>query len=346
MSDPRPSRRTSGRPSMAQVAAHAGVSLGTVSHVLNHPDRVTEATRARVRAAMAELGFQRSTVARTLAGAPSDAIGLVLTDLGNTLFVDLARGATREAEAAGMHVLLADGDNHIGRELTHLAVFDDLRVAGTMITLSDEEHMAALLGNRSSDRPLVLLNFTAPAAFYCSVAVDHRRGGYLATRHLLDRGRSRLAFVGGPAALRPVTHRRDGFRLALDEAGLAPVREVEPPEGINRADGAWAARELLDDVRAGRVDGIVAASDLLAAGALEVLLRAGAAVPDDVALVGYDDNLAAHDVPVPLTTVAQPGAEMGRRGARLVMDEARHPGTHRHEAVVLQPTLVVRASSG
>ncbi|MGF0118639.1 LacI family DNA-binding transcriptional regulator [Promicromonospora sp. Marseille-Q5078] len=330
---------------MAQVAARAGVSLGTVSHVLNHPDRVTEATRARVRDAMSELGFQRSSVARSLAGGSSDSIGLVLTDLGNSLFVDLARGATREAEESGMHVLLADGDNHVGRELTHLAVFDDLRVAGTMITLSDEEHMAALLGARSSERPLVLLNFSAPSAWYCSVAVDHRRGGYLATQHLLERGRTRLAFVGGPGALRPVTQRRDGFRLALDEAGLAPVRELAPPEGINRADGAWAARELLDDVRAGRVDGIFAASDLMAAGILEVLLRSGVAVPDDVALVGYDDNLAARDVPVPLTTVAQPGAEMGRRGARLVIDEARSPGTHRHEAVVLQPTLVVRAST-
>ncbi|MFC0673060.1 LacI family DNA-binding transcriptional regulator [Brachybacterium hainanense] len=331
---------------MAQVAQRAGVSLGTVSHVLNHPSRVTESTRERVLAAMEELSFHPSAAARTLAGGRSDAIGLVLTDLGNSLFVDVARGATREAEAQGMYVLLADGDAERGRELTQLRVFDDLHVAGSMVTLNDETHRAELLARHRPDRPLVLLNICAPDDRSCSVEVDHELGGRLATAHLLSRGRRRIAFLGGSARLRPVVQRRTGFLRVLAQAGLGPARVIEDPEQLGRADGYRAGRLLAADVRAGRVDAVFAVSDLMAAGVLEVLREEGLDVPGDVALVGYDDNVAAHDVPVPLTTLAQPGMEMGRQGARLVIEEARSPGEHRHEQVVLQPQLVVRASTG
>jgi len=329
---------------MADVAARAGVSLGTVSHVLNHPERVTPATRARVEDAVRQLGYRPNGLARSLAGGRSSAIGLAMTDLSNSLFVDLARGAGAEAEAVGMSVLLADGANQLGRELRNLELFEELGVAGSMITLSDDEHMAALVGGRGSDRPLVLLNFSAPAAWYCSVAVDNEHGGYLATRHLLETGCRRPVLVGGPDVLRPVHDRSAGFRRALAEAGLRAAAELQPG-GINREDGRAVGRALVPEIRAGRVDGVVAASDLLAAGAMQVFLAAGLAVPDDVAVIGYDDNRAAWDLPVPLTTVAQPGEEMGRHGARLLVEEARGAAGHRHEAVVLTPHLLVRAST-
>ncbi|KQT98328.1 LacI family DNA-binding transcriptional regulator [Sanguibacter sp. Leaf3] len=328
---------------MADVAARAGVSLGTVSHVLNHPERVTDATRAKVEDVVAALGYRPNRMARSLAGGRSSAIGLAMTDLSNSLFVDIARGAGEHAESLGMSVLLADGDNELGREVRNLELFDELSVAGSMITLSDEEHMAALVGARSGGRPLVLLNFSAPEAWFCSVAVDNELGGHIATEHLLGTGRTRLVFVGGPEVLRPVHDRRDGFRRALAGAGLVAVDELRP-DAINREDGVQIGRRLVADVRAGRVDGIVAASDLLAAGIVQVLLAEGISVPSDVAVVGYDNNQAVWDLPVPLTTVAQPGEEMGRRGARLVIDEARTAG-HVHQAVLLQPHLVVRASA-
>lgn len=213
-----------------------------------------------------------------------------------------------------------------------------------MITLSDDEHMAVLVGNRRPGRPLVLLNFSAPAAWYCSVAVDNEHGGYLATRHLLDTGRRRLVFVGGPEVLRPVHDRRDGFRRALAEAGIAAVEELRPAT-INRADGWAVGQRLAPDVRSGRIDGIVAASDLLAAGVLQALSADGIHIPADVAVVGYDNNQAAWDLPVPLTTIDQPGARMGQYGTRLLIAEARDAAAHRHQAVVLQPRLLVRASA-
>jgi LacI family transcriptional regulator len=328
---------------MTDVAERAGVSLGTVSHVLNHPERVTPATRERVEEAIRALRYRPNRLASTLARGRSGTIGLVLTDLSNSLFVDIARGAGRQADAAGMRVVLADGDSEVGREIRHLELFDELGVAGSMVTLSDEEHMAALVGARTTDRPLVLLNFSAPAQWFCSVATDNALGGYLATRHLIDSGRRRLAFVGGPDVLRPVHDRRAGWHRALAEAGLSPVREVQPP-AINQKDGWQIGPDLAADVRAGRVDGVVAASDLLAAGLLLALRAEGIAVPDDVAVIGYDNNQAVWDLPVPLTTVAQPGEQMGREAARLVLDEAGNPA-HHHEAVVLTPHVVPRASA-
>lgn len=340
----RPSAHPSARPSLADVARRAGVSVGTVSHVLNHPERVVAATRERVLAAVEELEYRPNRLARSLAGGRSQTIGLALTDLGNSLFVDIARGAGRYAEEHGMQTLLADGDNQLGRELGHVATFEELRVAGVLVTLSDDEAMATVTSSRRSDTPLVLLNFSTPAAFFCSVAVDNVHGGRIAAEHLLAQGRRRLAFVGGPEVLRPVHDRRSGFRHALADAGLGAVLELTP-EGVNEEQGRAAAEQLLPRLRSGEVDGIVAASDLLAVGLLEVLLPAGIAVPGDVGIVGYDDNLAAHDAAIPLTTVAQTGSRMGTEGARLVIAEATEGAEHQHEAVLLTPSLVVRSSS-
>ena len=338
-----PAQSTS-RPSLTDVARRAGVSAGTVSHVLNHPQRVAPATRDKVLAAVEELEYRPDRLARSLAGGRSQTIGLALTDLGNSLFVDIARGAGRYAADHGMQTLLADGDNQLGRELGHVATFEELRVAGVLVTLSDDEAMATVTGSRNSDTPLVLLNFSTPAAFFCSVAVDNVHGGRIAAEHLLAQGRQRLAFVGGPDVLRPVHDRRTGFRHALRDAGLEAAGELAP-DGVDEEHGRAAAEQLLPRVRAGEVDGIVAASDLLAVGLLEVLLPAGVAVPGDVGIVGYDDNLAAHDAAVPLTTVAQTGGRMGAEGARLVIAEATEGVEHRHEAVLLTPSLVVRSSS-
>ncbi|HCX85167.1 MAG TPA: LacI family transcriptional regulator [Micrococcales bacterium] len=336
---------------MSEVARRAGVSPGTVSHVLNHPSRVTPATRERVERAMAELGYRPNRIASSLAAGRSRVLGLVLTDLGNSLFVDIARGAGAAAAAAGMNVILADGDNHVGRELEHLEMFSELRVAGALITLSDDEHMAAITQAAPRETPLVLVNFTAPTDRYCSVAVDNVLGARLATEHLLSTGRRRLAFVGGPDELRPIHDRRAGFRAVLAAAGLEPVLEVDPP-AVNRSDGFEAAGALLAAIRAGRIDGVVAATDLLAAGLIQALAEADVDVPGTVAVTGYDDNQAAWDGPVPLTTIAQPGEDMGRLATELAVEEARAPeraaaggGEHEARAVVLEPRLVVRASA-
>lgn len=209
--------------------------------------------------------------------------------------------------------------------------------------MNDDAHYAVLAGRARTQVPTVVVNLDLPAEQGCSVTVDHEHGAWLATSHLLDLGRTRLAFVGGPATLRPLRQRATGFDRALRERGLSPARAVHP-EQVNRADGWTIGQALADDVSAGRIDAVVASTDLLAAGVVQALSAVpGLRIPHDVAVVGYDNNQAAWDAPVPLTTIAQPGHAIGREALRLLLDETG--AGHVHEAVVLAPELVVRAST-
>ncbi|MFI2297168.1 LacI family DNA-binding transcriptional regulator [Isoptericola sp. NPDC019571] len=332
------------RPSIGDVASLAGVSLGTVSNVLNHPDRVSASTAEKVARAMAMLDYVPDGNARSLAAGSSRTIGIVLPDLSNSLFVDVARGAEDAAEAAAHTLMIANSDTRLERESRYLRTFAQARVAGILLTLNDEDHYEAISGDTPRSAPTVMLNLAVPVARSCSVSVDNELGGWMATCHLADTGRRTLAFVGGPASLDPVRERARGFARAVGERSLEHVRTVSPA-GVNRADGWEAGRALVDDVRSRRVDGIVAATDLLAAGIVQALTAAGVRVPDDVAVVGYDNNQAAWDSPIPITTIAQPGADMGHVGAELVLEEARGRSEHRHRSLVLEPSLVVREST-
>ena len=334
------------RAGIGDVAALAGVAQGTVSNVLNHPDRVSATTREKVERAMAMLNYVPNGIARTLAVGASSSVALVLSDLSNSLFIDIARGAETAVGESGASLLMANTDSLLEREQSYLRMFAQSRVAGILITLNDATHYAAITEVAPATTPVVMLNYRAEPARFCSVSVDNELGGYLAARHLIDLGRTRLAFVGGPDELAPVHDRELGFWRAVKEAGIDG--EIVRPRWINRSDGWQVGAELADRAPADLPDGVFAASDLLAAGLLQALTARGISIPRDVAVVGYDNNQAAWDSPIPITTIAQPGEQMGRMGASLVADEAAVEatgGTHSHRAEVLEPQLVVRESS-
>lgn len=334
------------RAGIGDVAALAGVAQGTVSNVLNHPARVSPSTREKVERAMAMLNYVPNQIARSLAVGVSSSVGLVLSDLSNSLFIDIARGAEAAVAETGANLLLANTNSELEREQRYLQTFAQSRVAGMMITLNDASHYAAIAKVAPHATPVVMLNYRADPSHFCSVSVDNTHGGYSAARHLIDLNRRRLAFVGGPDELTPVHDRELGFWRAVEESGVAG--EVVRPDWINRSDGWQVGAELADRHPSERPDAVFAASDLLAAGLLQALTSRGVRVPEDVAIVGYDNNQAAWDSPVPITTIAQPGEEMGRLGAQLVREEvaAEQEGTsHPHRAVVLEPTLIVRDST-
>jgi LacI family transcriptional regulator len=324
----------------------AGVSLGTVSNVLNHPDRVAPATRARVERAMTMLAYVPNTMARALKVGTTRAVGLIVSDLSNSLFVDIARGAESGAEHGGFTLMLANSDARVEREAAYMTMFAQARVMGVLMTLNDAAHFAAVARQAPSTTPLVLLNFSAPVSQFCSVDVDNALGGYLATKHLLDIGCTKLAFVGGPTELQPVVDRGKGFHQAVGEHPEVSV-EVITPEWINRADGWTVGVHLAGRIAAGEIDGIFASSDLLASGIVQALSSTSdVRVPDDVAVIGYDNNQAAWDSPIPISTIAQPGEDVGRLGALLLQEEAAHAGAdHEHSAIVLPPRLVERLST-
>ncbi|WP_225437273.1 LacI family DNA-binding transcriptional regulator [Arthrobacter sedimenti] len=329
-------------PSMNDVARRAGVSLGTVSHVLNKPEIVSAKTIARVAAAIDELGFVRNDAARSLAAGRSNTVGLILTDVGNSLFVDIARGAEGAASSAGRSLLLANSDVTFQKQESYLDIFDEARVAGIILAPLD----AGLDGVdrvRRHGRNIVLVNYAGDRTDCCSVVVDEEHGGYLAATHLMDIGRSRLLFAGGPEDLHAVNARREGARRAVRERGNGVSLEVIPSRNLKSASGRSIARQLLDD--GALPDGILAPADQLAAGLIHELTDAGVSVPGDVAVIGYDNNQFASEAAIPMSTVSQPGHEMGEEALRLLLDEIDNPRSHEHRRITLDPSLIVRRST-
>jgi LacI family transcriptional regulator len=327
---------------MKDVASLAGVAVGTVSNVLNHPDLVRPLTRARVEAAMEQLGFIPNGSARQLRAGRSRCLGLVVLDVTNPFFTEVARGVEDYAQAAGYAVILCNSDEADDKERRYLRVLEEQRVRGILIT---PVHGRAPELRRIRDRgtPVVLLDRPGSAG-QCSVAVDDRRGGEIAVSHLLELGHRSIALVNGPVAIRQCADRRRGAFRAVERAGLEPaavLTEVTVP-AMNARAGAAAVDALLGP----RPTAVFCTNDMLALGLLRRLHQAGVAVPGDLAVVGYDDIEFAADAAVPLTSVRQPKYQLGRAAAELLLDEADRPAEHEHRRIVFRPELVARASSG
>ncbi|MHB8293166.1 MAG: LacI family DNA-binding transcriptional regulator [Acidimicrobiales bacterium] len=329
--------------SITDVAGRAGVSVGTVSNVLNRPQVVAPPTRKRVLEAVRELGFVRNESARHLRAGQSRTIGLVVLDIANPFFTDVARGVEDVASEAGLSVILCNSDGDADKECRYLNLLAEQRVQGILIVpaTTDGRRMEDL---RDRGIPVVLLDRRASRSGQCSVSVDDVAGGRLAVEHLIERGHQRIAFVGGSDA-RQVKDRRRGALDATQDAG-GDVRELVMIEvgALNAAGGRTAGRELLSMDAATRPTAAFCANDLLALGLLQELTRAGIPVPGVTAIVGYDDIEFAEAAAVPLSSIRQPRHELGRAAATLLAEEASG-GPHRHSRLVFAPELVMRASS-
>lgn len=330
--------------SMKDVAAHAGVSLGTVSNVINRPDRVSGATKARVLASIAALGFVRNESARHLRSGRSRTLAYVALDAANPFFTDVARGVQEAADAAGLAVYLCDSGGDPRRQAAYLDLLEEQRVEGVLITPVDAaDPRIAVLPRRGT--PVVLVD-RAGTAELCSVTVDDVLGGDLAVTHLLETGHERIAYVGGPRSLGQVADRLAGARQAMERAGRDPGSLVVlDGEALVVAGGRRAGERLAGLPAARRPTAAFCANDLLALGLLQQMVQLGLRVPDDLAIVGYDDIEFAQAAAVPLTSVSQPRHLLGRTAAELLLGEAAGEPGHEHRQVVFEPELVVRAST-
>jgi LacI family transcriptional regulator len=340
------STRTARRaPRLTDVAARAGVSTGTVSHVLNHPHKVSEATRERVRRAIDELGFVRDANARSLASGGSRSIGLVAIDLSNSLFAEAARGAQARARDAGLILLITGSDDDPAVQSANVDAFIEARVAGLLLApMRDSSEQTARFAARG--RPVVLMNYDPGTTDTCRVVVDNEQVGYLAARHLAEQGCRRIAFVQARPDAQPVALRRRGVRRAVAELGDQVLYEEITAPDLTAADGAVVAEDLVRRSPRARPDGVVAVTDQLAVGLVETLADHGVDVPDELAVLGCDDNRNAPDCRMTLTTVRMRGFDMGVESMRLLLEELTlPPGEHVHQRVVLTPELVARAST-
>lgn len=326
---------------MKDVAVEAGVSVGTVSNVLNQPERVASATLERVNDAIALLGFVRNEAARQLRVGRSTSIGLLVPDASNPFFAELARGVDSRAAADGLIVFGTNSDDDLERQHRTLDVFEQQRMTGVVVSpvSQDLEHIARLSRNGT---PVVMIERDGRPVGLSSVAVDNLRGGRLAVDHLAAMGRKRITFIGGPMSMQQVVDRHAGAGGAAQTAGAGFETILSP--ALTVAAGRAAAAEMLETPRNRWPDGVFAANDLLAIGVVQELRARNVDVPGDIAVVGYDDIDFAASIEIPLTSIRQPSRRLGEVAADLLISRASDPDTPlTHQ--VFDPEIVVRAST-
>jgi LacI family transcriptional regulator len=330
--------------SIKDVAKTAGVSVGTVSNVINRPNLVSPDIRARVAKVIEDLGYVRSESARQLRAGRSRIMGMLVLDMNNPFFVDVARGAERAARAEGLAVLVCNSGQDLAQEAEYLSLFAEQRVRGVLLTPADANG-TNIASFRRHKIPYVMVDRVVPSQESCSVSVDDVVGGELAVRHLVASGHTEIAYIDGPSTLAQCRDRRAGALAALAEAGLpANALTVLEVEHMTVASGRDAGARLLGLPR--RPSAVFCVNDLVALGVLQAMFTAGVQVPDEMAIVGYDDIEFAAAAAVPLTSVRQPAVRLGQTAAELLIEETGEDrANHQHRTVVFQPELVVRGSS-
>jgi LacI family transcriptional regulator len=332
------------RLTIRDVAERAGVSLGTVSNVLNNPDLVAAETRERVLQAISDVGFVRNNAARQLRAGRGQAIGLVTLDIDNPFFTEVARGVERAADEAGLLLILCSSAGSREREDRQLRLLEEQRVAGILVSPIEQKPSQSARDIHSRGTPVVLLDRHRSTRQWCSVSVNDTNGARMVAEHLVERGHRRIAFLNGPVNLKPCAERRAAFFDVLAEHGLevAAEHDLEAPEMTIEA-GAETAATLLGSRRLPTA--VFCTNDLLALGLERTALARGIRIPDELAVVGYDDIRFAATSLVPLTTVRNPSFELGYESARLLIDEATAGAEHKHRRLLFEPELVVREST-
>ena len=330
---------------MKRIAQDLGVSITTVSKVLNKRADIGETTRARVLARVAELSYQPNAVARSLTLRRTHTLGIVIPDLMHSFFVEVTAGIEAVVHARGYGMLLCNSEEDPRKERSELQLLSQRQVDGIVLASAAASANTDLLHHLTSRGVgLVMIDRDDNPDIRCDrVLTDDVEVGRLATAHLIAQGRRAVAHIAGPRVVHAM-RRAAGYRRALTEAGLRVRRDWLIPGGFREADGYRAMTRLL--ASAERPDAVFAANDPAAIGALKAVWDAGLRVPQDVALAGAGDIAHGDLLRVPLTTVTWPRDELGRRAAELLLERLDGNAASRYQRVILPPRLVARASSG
>lgn len=330
------------RVGIREVAALADVAVGTVSHYLNHPDKVSPEKAQRIRSAIETLGFVRNNAGRQLRLGESSAIAYIAPDVSNPVFSEIAESVERRASDRGYSVFIANSHRDIGRENDYLELFEQHGVRGMLVSSHEaiEDRLARV---RSRGTPSVLIGQAAMSTIQPSISIDDVAGGRLATDHLLSIGRRRLCFIGGPLGVKQIGDRLEGASEAVRASGVATLEVINMTDRTI-AGGREVGRMLLDRAPELRPDGIFAANDLMALGILQVFVFGGISVPQDISLIGYDDIQFGEVSLVPLSTVRTSREGFGAEAVDLLFDAiAAGEGFVGHR--LFDPELIVRAST-
>lgn len=330
-------------PTIKDVARIAGVSVKTVSRVINNSKNVRPEMREKVLAAIKTVGYQPNAIARSLRVKKSFTIGVIIADITNSFYSTIVRGIEDVAVSKNYSVIIANSDEVLKKEKLYTRVFVEKQVEGMIIVPASgsQKYLENLLGRL----PIIFVDrypegITAPV-----VKVENEKGAYELTRHLLDHGHQEIAYIGFGygGSLTTAEERFTGFKKALKERGLEPKEDFIKTENKTVLDAYRATQEVLKESR--RPQAIFASNNLMVLGALRALSHAGLEVPRDIALVGFDDFEMADTCRPRLTVVSQPAYSLGREAALLLFRRMENLDTVPEE-VVLSVEIIIRESCG
>lgn len=323
------------------IAKAAGVSIATVSKVINETGRISAETRERVKEIMQEMDYQPSVVAAALTGKSTFTIGLLIPDLANPFYAEIARAVEDRGQELGFNLVMCSTDNKPSKEAQYISLLKQKKVDGIIVStgFSEEALLQSLIEQHI---PIALLARDMPSLEADSVKVDDAWGGYRAVSHLIELGHRRIAVIAENLKLANMRERVQGYCRALSEADIPFDDELVEVSDFSAEGAKDCAYRLLE--RPKPPTAIFACNDLLATGVIRAARELGLTIPWDLSVVGFDDIAVAEIVDPPLTTINQPIARMGRQVIDLLVEEIR--GQKRiPRKVVLTPELVIRQST-
>ena len=327
--------------SLRDVAKAAKVSVGTVSNVLNRPEVVAPETLARVQGTIKDLGFVPNGFARHLRSGNSRTLGLIVPDVANPFFTEVARGVEDAASKRDYAVFLCNSDESATKEDRYINILIEQQVRGVLITPTDvkSDRLDAM---RERGIAVTLVDREIKGRKQCSVSVDDIHGGQLGIEYLTGLGHTDIAWVCGPDSIPQVADRGAGVAKAAKFAG-ATVETIRVSL-MNTTQGEEAAKKIL--ALKTIPTAIFCANDLLALGVMRTLRENKLRIPEQVSVLGYDDIEFAASAAVPLSSISQPAYQMCVTAADLLLNECEEAETHEHQQIRFQPQLVERASTG
>lgn len=327
------------------MAEKAGVSLGTVSNAINRPEILAPETLKRVRKAIDELKFIPNASAQTLRAGKTRILGLVVPDISNPFFTDLAKGVNDAALLAGYVVILCNTDEDSEKEDHYIDILAGQNVRGILITPAHETNKRL---NEISKRGIGLTLVDRPSIGVdtCSVEVNDAHGGLLALEHLYERGHRKIMCLTGESDIPQVAERERGMREAISRISKADRPTIVTQRiPMMTADSASTVMSEHIAEKSLNFTAVICGNDLVAFGAIRAIRAAGYSIPEDVSVIGYDDIDFAANATVPLTSIAQPKYQLGYAAAELVISECENPEKHAHQKIQFQPHLIVRNST-
>lgn len=323
------------------VAARAGVSFATVSHVLNDTRRVSDAARARVQQAVSELGYVPSALARALKTNQTRMLGVLVPNIENPYFSELTRGIEDCCRRAGYSVFLCNCDDDLQRQSHYVQTLLQRRVDGLLLAVATGEASELEQALRQVRTPLVVVERALPGHLTDLVRVDNTAGARLAVEHLLSLGHRHIACLAGPARFEVSRARVAGWRQALAAAGIEPDPAWLQEGDFGTADGHRLAHRLL---ARGGISAMFASNDLFALGALRAAAERGVHVPGALSVIGFDGIDLGQFLHPALSSVGYPIRQLGERAASVLIERIQHPDARARE-VVLAPQLILREST-